>query len=87
MHFFPPGMTDARHTTHDPYLASFVLSEGAVLLGCRRVGPKTVAFTFVADARLHDLLRLYWSGAPTAVVPARLFGALRRLKSRSLIEL
>jgi hypothetical protein len=77
---------DAQHTTHDPYLASFLLSERAILLNSRRIGPKTVAFSFAADERLHDLLRLYWSETPTVTVPAWLFAALRRLKSRSLIE-
>ncbi len=79
-------MTTPLHRTTDPYLASFVLSEGAALAGCTRLGPKKVEFRFVADAHLHDLLRLYWSGVPTPVTPVRLFGALRRLKSRSLID-
>jgi hypothetical protein len=84
---FPqPRMIDAQHTTHDPYLASFLLSEGAALLRSQRIGPKKVAFSFAADARLHDLLRLYWSEVPTPAVPARLFAALRLLKSRSAIE-
>lgn len=77
-------MTVPHHTTHDPYLASFVVSEGATLAGCMRLGPKKVEFRFVADRRLHELLRLYWSGVPLLVVPCRLFAVLRTLKSRSL---
>ncbi len=79
-------MTDAHYTTHDPFLASFVLSEGAALAGCRRIGPKTVEYHFVPDRHLHALLRLYWSGSPTVVAPAQLFAALRSLKSRSLVR-
>jgi len=77
-------MTAVLHKTTDPYLASFVLSEGAILTGCRRVGPKKVEFGFVADHTLHALLRVFWSGQLILVVPARLFEALRVLKSRSL---
>jgi hypothetical protein len=70
--------------TTDPYLASFLLNQGGVLLYCERLGPKRVEFNFAADRRLHDVLRLYWSGVPVEVVPSRLFDALRFLKSRSL---
>ena len=84
---FPPTpMTDAQHTTHDPYLAAFLLSEEAVLLGCRRIGPKKVEFHFAADWRLHELLRLYWSSRPVSLAPARLFQALRHLKSRTVVQ-
>ncbi len=76
-------MRRTLYATHDPSLASFFLSQGAVLAGHSRLGPKRIEFRFVADRALH-LLRLYWSGAPVAVVPARLFDALRALKRRSL---
>src|SRR6266508_2008147 len=76
-------MTAPDYKTNDPYLASFVLSEGAVLAGCTRLGPKKVEFRFVADRSLHEVLRLYWSGMATVIVPGRLFAALRKLKSRS----
>ncbi len=76
-------MHPPHHTISDPYLASFVLCQGAVLASCRRLGPKKVEYRFVADRHLHALLRLYWRGVPTIVVPARLFAALRQLKSRS----
>jgi hypothetical protein len=82
----PPPMTVAHHVTHDPYLASFLLSEGAVLLRSRRIGPKTVEFSFVPNARLHKLLRFYWSNSAAPLVPSRLFASLARLKKRSLIE-
>lgn len=77
-------MTVPHYTTNDPYLSSYVLSEGGVLAGCRRLGPKKVEFRFVADRHLHKLLHLYWSGQPTIAVPGRLFATLRQLKSRSL---
>jgi len=79
-------MTAPHYTTTDPCLASFVLSEGAVLADWRRVGPKKVAFHFVADRSLHQLLRLYWSAEPVPVAPSRLFAALRLLKSRSFLK-
>ena len=79
----PACMNAAIHITNDPYLASFVLSEGAVLTGSTRLGPKTVEFRFIADRRLHDLLRLYRSGERIFVSPVQLFAALRMLKKRS----
>ena len=45
-----------------------------------------VEYRFVADRHLHELLRLYWSGVPTVVVPIRLFGVLRKLKGRSFTQ-
>lgn len=77
-------MSQPHYTTNDPYLASFVISEGGILAGCQRLGPKKVEFRFVADRRLHGLLRLYWQREPVLLVPGRLMEALRRLKSRSL---
>jgi hypothetical protein len=82
----PCSMRSTLYATNDPYLASFVLSQGAVLAGYTRLGPKRVEFRFVADRALHDLLRLYWSGERVPVVPARLFDALRMLKKRSLFR-
>jgi len=79
-------MAAPHYVTNDPYLASFILSEGAVLAGLKRLGPKKVEFRFLADRQLHDLLRLYWSGVQTLVVPARLFGVLRWLKKRSPMQ-
>jgi hypothetical protein len=77
-------MTAQHHVTTDPYLASFLVSQKAELAGCRRVGPKKVAYRFVATERLHRLLRLYWSGEPVWLVPSRLMGHLQTLKSRSV---
>ncbi len=79
-----PSLNAPHDTTNDPYLASFVLSEGAVLAGCTRLGPKKVEFRFLADQRLHELLRLYWSGVATPIAPLRLFGVHRELKKRSI---
>ena len=79
-------MSVPHYSTNDPYLASFVLSEGAVLAGCTRLGPKKVEFRFVADRRLHELLRLYWSGVATPIAPMRLFGVHRQLKRRSFTQ-
>ncbi len=74
------------HRTTDVFLASYLLSQQAALASCQRLGPKRVEFSFAADCRLHELLRLYWSGEPTLLVPARLMDALRTLKSRSFID-
>jgi hypothetical protein len=75
------SMSVAHHKTTNPYLASFLLSEGAVLAGVTRLGPKKVEFRFAADLTLHVLLRVYWSNQLILVVPARLFDAFRVLKS------
>jgi hypothetical protein len=78
-------MTDpATYITHDVHLACFLVNEGATFLGCKRLKPKKVAFSFVADERLHMLLRLYWRGQPLPVVPAKLLAALHKLKCLSI---
>lgn len=79
-------MNQPHYTTNDPYLASFVISEGGMLAGCQRLGPKKVEFRFLADRDLHQTLRVYWSRLPVYAVPYRLFAALRMLKSRSLTQ-
>ena len=73
-------MSGPEYMTKDPYLASFLVSQGAHLLRCSRPRPKRYRFWFAADAYLHALLRLYWSGRPAFIVPAKLFMALHRLK-------
>lgn len=77
-------MTTQHHRTTDAYLASFLLSQGALLADSERLTPKKVEYRFAADRRLHGLLRLYWSEAPVLLVPSRLLNAHRLLKSRSL---
>lgn len=77
-------MNAAYHRTTDTYLASFLLSQRAVLASCQRISPKKVEFRFLADRRLHGLLRLYWSEVPVLLVPSRLLETHRYLKSRSL---
>lgn len=79
-------MTPAHHKTTDTYLSSFLLSQGAVLAGCTRIGPKKVEFRFVADRRLHGLIQLYSSETPVVLVPSRLLAAHRQLKKRSLTQ-
>src|SRR5947209_4474356 len=77
-------MITPHHKTNDPYLASFLVNQGAILVGSTRLGPKKVEFRFIADQRLHALLRLYWSEVPVFLIPSSLFAELTRLKSRSL---
>ena len=79
-------MSAPHYVTNDSYLAAYVLSEGAVLACCRRLGPKRVEFRFEASRHLHELLRLYWSGVSTIVIHARFFSFHERLKSRSFGE-
>ena len=76
-------MPDCHHATLDPYLASFLLAEDAILADVTRTGPKRVEVRFVADWRLHELLRLYRSGRAIPLVPSRLFDAFKRIKSLS----
>ena len=78
-------MNQSLYTTNDPYLASFVISEGGVLAGCQRLGPKKVEFRFVPDRQLHEILRVYWSRLPIHVTPYCLYAALRFLKRRTMV--
>jgi hypothetical protein len=80
-------MTAPLYQTTDTALASFLLSQDVAPVSWRRLTPKKVLFRFAAGERLHGLLRLYWSGQPIPIAPARLFAALRRLKSRTLVRL
>jgi hypothetical protein len=77
-------MTAPEYVTTDLYLAAFLRHRGAVLTGLRRLGPKKVELRFEATPELHDLLRLYWSGVLTPVVPWELFMTLRQLKNDSI---
>lgn len=79
-----PRMTAPPYTTADPHLAAFLVTEGTLLLGLRRTGPKRVLFTFPASRELHVLLRLYWGAHPLPVVPSKLLDALHDLKCRSI---
>lgn len=77
-------MHDPQYTTTDVYLAAFLSYRGATFLWCERVRPKKVEFHFTTGADMHDLLRLYWSGASTPIEPAVLFAHLHRLKCLSI---
>jgi hypothetical protein len=74
-------MTSVPYGTSNVYLASFLLCQGAVLLGFERPSRRRFVYRFSADEKLHELLRLYWSATPINLVPDALFGSLRRLKS------
>jgi hypothetical protein len=80
-------MTLPFYKTTDTYLASFLLSQDFFPVNWERLTPKKVLFRFEADERLHDLLRLYWSGQPILIAPVGLFAALRKLKSRTLVRM
>ena len=77
-------MHPPEHVTTDLYAAAFLAHRGATFLGLKRLGRKKVEFRFAADEHLHHLLRLYWGGALTPVVPWELFMTLRRLKNQSI---
>ena len=79
-------MTAPLHATTDPLLAGYLDAQGAALDHCQRLGPKKVAYRFVADERLHGLLRLYWSGQPVPMVPGRFAESLRKLKRMSIFR-
>jgi hypothetical protein len=72
------------YLTTDFYLASFLCHRGATLASLRRTGSKRVEFGFQAGPQLHALLRLYWSGQLTPVIPWELFMCLHRLKCASI---
>ena len=73
-------MTAAQYRTTDRYLAAFLCFKGAVLEDWQRLGPKKVEFCFTAGPRLHELLRLYWSGHLLPLIPSQLFKVHHRLK-------
>lgn len=79
-------MTAPLYQTTDIALAAFLLSRGHAPVSWKRLTPKKVLFRFAASEALHHLLRLYWGGQPVLAVPARLFAALRMLKSRALVR-
>lgn len=73
-----------EYVTTDIYLSAFLCHKSANFLGLKRLGPKKVEFRFAANAEVHSLLRLYWSGHLTPVIPWELFMCLRRLKNLSI---
>lgn len=77
-------MPNPEYTTTDLYLSAFLCHRAAKLTSLKRIGPKKVEFRFEANAALHDLLRLYWSGALTAVVPWELFMCHHKLRCLSI---
>ena len=70
----------SQYETSDVYLAAFLLCMGAKFLGFSRPSKRRVLFQFRSDEQLHELLRLYWKNGEVSLIPARLFGSLRRLK-------
>lgn len=76
----PLSMTTSLYVTSDPYLGSFLLSQDAKLVSYEHVGPRRVVFRFLADLRMHGLLRVYWGNTPVPIVPAQLFASLREIK-------
>lgn len=74
----------AQYTTTDIYLAAFLRYRATDYLGLERLGPKKVAFRFVATRELHDLLRLYWSCDLTPLAPADLFAVYHQLKCAAI---
>lgn len=79
-------MTAPLHTTTDIHLAGYLDANGATLHHTRRLGPKKVAYRFVADERVHGLLRLYWGGQPVPMVPGQFAASLRKLKRLSIFR-
>ena len=77
-------MIDTLHTTTDPHLAAFLVSERAKFIGLERTGPKRVHFSFIADRELHVLIRLYRGGCPIPIVPSKLLATLHDLKCLSI---
>lgn len=77
-------MLTPEYRTTDIYLSSFLCHRSARLTGLQRLGPKKVEFRFAASPALHDLLRLYWRGQLTPVVPWELFMCHHKLKCLSI---
>lgn len=73
-------MTPSHYETSNVYLASFLLCQGAFLAGWHRASERRVVFRFFASENVHELVRLYWSRTPTAVIPLRLYTSLWELK-------
>lgn len=81
---FSPCVNEPIYTTTDIYLASFLFYRGMTFIGCERLRPKKVEFRFATGPDLHALLRLFWSGQRTPVVPSELFACLHRLRCLSI---
>ena len=77
-------MTPPEYVTNDFFLAAFLVHKGATILGLRRLGPKRVEFRFETGEKLHELLRLYWSGRIASVIPWEMFLCYHRLKCLSI---
>lgn len=73
-------MTHSQYETSNPYLATYLLCCEARLISFTRVSPRRFLFRFIADVRLHQLLRLWWSNTAVPLVPARIFASLQRLR-------
>ena len=82
---FPhPHMAAPEYVTNDFFLAAFLVHKGTTILGLRRLGPKRVEFRFETGEKVHELLRLYWSGNVAPVIPWELFLCYHRLKCLSI---
>jgi hypothetical protein len=73
-------MTASTYETSNVYLASFLFRQGATLDGFTRPSARRVVYRFLADEKLHELLRLYWGNFPLPIVAASLFAAVQQLK-------
>lgn len=82
--FLPPLPMPVGYTTINLHLAAFLLHRGAVLLDCQRTRPKRYRFVFATDSKLHALIRTYWQGVLTPVIPSALLAMPQELKSRAM---
>jgi len=72
-----------RFDSTDIYLCSFLVTRGAVLDGVERDASGKVRFLLHAESKgvLDEWVRAYWSSEPVLLVPSRLLGSLKHLKS------
>jgi len=64
----------------DIYVAAFLLSQGGQLDGTERTPDGRVHFLMRRMEGMDELLQLYWSNKPVAVIPAQLFSSLKYCK-------
>jgi hypothetical protein len=76
-------MSHPTFETPDVQLAAFLRCLDAAFLGVARPSRRRYLYRFAADARLHQLVRLFRSNMPVPLVPAGLFLALEQIKRAS----
>lgn len=75
------------YETSDIYIAAFLMTVGADLVGVDRSDRKRVKFQLKTDPETREeLVRGYWSGKAMTIVPSQLFSCLKHLKGQIYMD-